>query len=977
MKFVGREDAMTTLHQQLQQSERVAISAVSGMGGIGKTELALQYAHHYKKERYPGGVCWLRARDENVGVQLVTYAKVQMELNPPDDFEPEKKLEQQVAYCWRNWDQELGDVLVILDDVVNYEEVADYLPPVDPRFKVLITTRQQWLGESFQRLELQVLDEPAALELLVSLVGESRIEAEAETAKALCEDLGRLPLGLELVGRYLKRKPDLSLETMRQRLGLEHRSLEKTKTSSEMTAKRGVKAAFELSWQELDADARILAGLLSLFAPAPISWSLVESCLSAKPKIVRTGCFSFPVFSSIVKRLQNLFKTRRNDEAENQETLSVSKIEDIRDEVLVNFSLLQRNEDGTYQLHPLIREFLRGKLEQDRICKVGKILPTLPEDLKLEEILKRSICQVMVAEAKEIPKTPTRENILEIAPAIPHIAEVAEKLTNWLTDDDLITPFTALDRFYAGQGFYSQAQPWCNQCLSVSQTRLGENHPLVATFLNNLANLYQSQGRYEEAEPLYLQALEMYKRILGENHPLVATSLNNLASLYKSQGRYEEAEPLLVQALEMRKRILGENDADVATSLNNRAELYNSQGRYEEAEPLYLQALEMYKRILGENHPNVATSLNNLAMLYNSQGRYQEAEPLLVQALEMKKRIFGENHPDVAQSLNNLAMLYKSQGRYEEAEPFYLQALEMYKRILGENHPDVATSLNNLAFLYYSQGRYEDAEPLYLQALETRKRILRENHPDVATSLNNLALLYYSQGRYEDAEPLYMQAWKMYKRIFGENHSRVALSLNNLALLYYSQGRYEEAEPFYLQALEMTKRIFGENHPDVASSLNNLAMLYYSQGRYEDAEPLYLQALEMFKRIFGENHPNVAQSLNNLAELYKSQGRYKEAEPLYLQAWKIRKRILGVNNPDVAQSLNNLAELYKSQGRYKEAEPLYLEALSIVPRLGENHPLTQAVLQNYSRFLQQVVRENRQEELSAEMSLEIMADMQE
>ncbi len=437
VNFVGREDAMTTLHEQLQQSERVAISAVSGMGGIGKTELALQYAHHHKKETYPGGVCWLQARDQNVGVQLVNYAKVQMELNPPDNFD----LAQQVAYCWRNWEPDQGDVLVILDDVVEYEKVADYLPPVDPRFKVLITTRKQWLGESFQKLELKVLDETAALELLVSLVGESRIEAEAETAKALCADLGYLPLGLELVGRYLKRKPDVSLETMRQRLGLEHRSLEKA--SPEMTAKQGVKAAFELSWQELDADARILAGLLSLFALAPISWSWVESCL---PEV---------------------------DEED---------LEDIRDDGLVNLSLLQRNEAGIYQLHSLIRRFLRDKL--DRICRVGKILPTLPEDLK------RSICQVMVAEAQKIKQTPTREDILAITPAIPHIAEVAGNLTDWLTDDDLTWPFIGLGRFYEGQGFYSQAEPWYQQCLLVSQTRLGDNHPDVATSLNNLAGLW-------------------------------------------------------------------------------------------------------------------------------------------------------------------------------------------------------------------------------------------------------------------------------------------------------------------------------------------------------------------------------------------------------------------------------------------------------------------------------------------------------
>jgi tetratricopeptide (TPR) repeat protein len=637
VKFVGREDAMNTLHEQLQQSERVVSSAVSGMGGIGKTELALQYAHQYKQERYPGGVCWLRARDENVGVQLVNYAKVQMELNPPDNLE----LDQQVAYCWRNWEPDKGDVLVILDDVVKYEAVADYLPPVDPRFKVLITTRQQWLGASFQRLELQGLDEAATLELLGSLVGESRIEAEAETAKALCEDLGRLPLGLELVGDYLKRKPDLSLEQMRQRLGLEHRSLEKT--STEMTAKLGVKATFELSWQELEADARILAGLLSLFAPAPISWSWVESCL---PEV---------------------------DEED---------LEDIRDDGLVNWSLLQRNEVGTYQLYPLIREFLRDKLENgliplpsplergkledlDRIGKVGKILPTLPEDLK------HSICQVMVAEAQKINETPTREDILAITPAIPHIAEVAEKLTDCLTDDDLISPFTGLGWFYQGQGFYSQAEPWHEQCLQVTQTRLGENHPLVASSLNNLAGCYYSQGRYQDAEPLLVQALEMRKRILGVNHPDVALSLNKLAELYRSQGRYSEAEPLYNKAIAIDRIALPENHPSLARDLNNLAELYRSQGRYSEAEPLVREAIAIDRIALPENHPSLATHLNNLAELYHSKGRYSEAEPLYYQVIAIDRIALPENHPSLATNLNNLASLYYSQGRYKEAEPLY------------------------------------------------------------------------------------------------------------------------------------------------------------------------------------------------------------------------------------------------------------------------------------------------------------------
>ncbi|MDB9313906.1 tetratricopeptide repeat protein, partial [Spirulina sp. CS-785/01] len=149
--------------------------------------------------------------------------------------------------------------------------------------------------------------------------------------------------------------------------------------------------------------------------------------------------------------------------------------------------------------------------------------------------------------------------------------------------------------------------------------------------------LYQA-GKYAEAIPLAEQILQIRRQVLGQEHPLVATSLNNLALLYESQGRYAEAEPLYRQALEMVKRLLGQEHPDVAQSLNNLAALYQSQGRYAEAEPLYRQALEMYKRLLGQEHPQVATSLNNLAALYQSQGRYAEAEPLYRQALEMYKR---------------------------------------------------------------------------------------------------------------------------------------------------------------------------------------------------------------------------------------------------------------------------------------------------------------------------------------------------
>ncbi|PPJ61468.1 tetratricopeptide repeat protein, partial [Cuspidothrix issatschenkoi] len=144
--------------------------------------------------------------------------------------------------------------------------------------------------------------------------------------------------------------------------------------------------------------------------------------------------------------------------------------------------------------------------------------------------------------------------------------------------------------------------------------QLGNDHPDVATSLNNLAGLYDSQGRYNDAEPLYLQSLDIRKRQVGNDHPDVATSLNNLALLYKSQGRFNDAELLYLQSLDIRKRQLGNDHPDVATSLDNLALLYYSQENYLKAEDLAQQALVIYQQKLGNKHPNT----QNVALIVKS-----------------------------------------------------------------------------------------------------------------------------------------------------------------------------------------------------------------------------------------------------------------------------------------------------------------------------------------------------------------------
>ncbi|KST62267.1 NB-ARC domain-containing protein [Mastigocoleus testarum BC008] len=801
------------------------------MGGIGKTELALQYALRYQ-DNYPGGLCWLQVRGKDLGVQIIDFGRRYLGVNPPDYLELD--LEGQVKYCWSHWKE--GAALIVLDDVPKYgnfyrENILPYLPPTQSRFKVLMTSRQR-PERGIRGIDLDVLSPEAALELLKVLAGSERIEVEIEAAQGLCKWLGYLPLALELVGRYLDNHPTLTLAKVLSRLEskrLAARALLQQEYGN-MTAPLGVAAAFELSWVELDEEAQKLGCLLSLFASAPFNWELVEQCLPD------------------------------TDEED---------LEDIRDGYLLKFNLLQLTSQKTYRIHPLVREFLQAKLAQ----------------LESALQLKHSFAGVMTAIStkciaggigKKIPETPTSKHIDSVKDAIPHLTEVAENLTSAISDEDLGWVFIGLGKFYQGQGLYRLAEPWYGKYVELIKSRCGENDPKYATSLAWLAFLYEIQGRYSEAEPLYEKGLEMRKQLFERDHPNVASSLNNLALLYYRQGRYSEAEPLYEEGLEMAKRLFEGDHPDVAASLDNLALLYERQRRYSEAEPLYEQAFEMTKRLFGGDHPDVATSLNNLAFIYDSQGRYSEAEPLYKQALEMRKRLFEGDHPDVALSLNNLAALYSAQGRYSEAELLYEEGLEMRKRLFEEDHPDVAVSLDNLAFMYSAQGRYSKAEPLYKQALEIRKRVLGEQHPDVVINLNNLALLYYRQRRYSEAEVLYEEGLEKGKWVLGDDHSNVATSLNNLANLYSSQGRYSEAKPLLQQALELYKRLFGDEHPWVATSLNNLAALYYRQGRYGEAQPLYERALEICKKWLGTEHPNTINVRNNLEYLRRKQKRNRK-----------------------------------------------------------------------------------------------------
>jgi nephrocystin-3 len=476
----------------------------------------------------------------------------------------------------------------------------------------------------------------------------------------------------------------------------------------------------------------------------------------------------------------------------------------------------------------------------------------------------------------------------------------------------------------------------------------------VALFLSFQAALHA------EAEPLYRRAISILWISFGENHPGVATALNNLAQLLQTTNRLAEAEPLMRRALVINEKNFGLEHPDVARNLNNLAELLRVTNRLAEAEPLYRRALAIFETSFGLEDPKVATGLNNLALLLQATNRLAEAEPLMRRAISILEKNLGENHPDVATALNNLAQLLLATNRLAEAEPLMRRVLAIFEKSSGAEHPQVAVGLNNLAALLQATNRLAEAEPLMRRALAIDEKSYGPEHPNVARDLSNLAVMYYKTDRLPEAEPLMGRVVSIFEKNYGSEHPNVATSLNNLAELLRATNRFAEAEPLYRRALAIDELSFGPEHFCVARDLNNLALLLYNMKRLREVEPLMRRALAINEKSFGQEHPEVATSLNNLAALLQATNRLAETEPLIRRALAIDEKSFGSEHPNVARDLGTLAALLQATKRLVEAEPLMRRHLEIFLKFtvstGHQHPHFQAAIENYAGLLSQMGR---------------------
>jgi tetratricopeptide (TPR) repeat protein/transcriptional regulator with XRE-family HTH domain len=744
--FTGRDSILQQLHDTLAHEHSATISqsyALSGLGGIGKTQTAIEYAYRYANDY--AAVFWISAEtNESIVSSFVAVAEL---LNLP---EKQDKEQSRVITAVTRWLTSHSDWLLIFDNVENIELVKSVLPPARCG-SLLFTSRRQALEFSAYVLDLERMTSEEGMRFLLhrarllaptaslaSLAPEDR-----EIAREIVTAMDGLPLALDQAGAYIEANQLSLAEYLELFQSSQMRLLDERDSHSDHPS--SVTRTFALAFEQLERNNPAAAELLTIcafLAPEAIPETFfIDGAKHLGPSFEKLAADPF-AFRTAIK-------------------------------ALLTYSLIQRNATPkTVTIHRLVQVVLK-----ERLSEAGQHI---------------WITRVIRAMTQLFPSEKVQTNYWLICEQLLSHAMMCITISDqWPEDIHKPTKLMSNIAIYLSyRAHFSEADSLFKKALHIRQHTSGPDHPLVAEVLYEMAYLNFSQGLYQQAEALFQRALHIRERAMGSEHPLVAEVLNRLAILYWQTGKYEQAEVLYQRTLLIRERALGSDHPKVASSLNNLAIVYKEQGLYEEAIPLFQQALRIWERSQVSNHPEAAYPLNNLADIYKEQGLYEEAIPLFQRALHIREQVIGPDHPLVAMPLNNLADIYKEQGLHEEAKLFYERALYIWEQGLGPDHPDIAYALNGLANLYREQSLYELARPLYQRVLTLRQSL---QHFDVADSLHDIAYFHELQHQTIEALSLYQQALTIREKALGPHHPKTNVTRTAYVQLLRELGRVEEA----------------------------------------------------------------------------------------------------------------------------------------------------------------------------------------
>lgn len=658
----------TTLHEtgKAAVTASSATAALHGMGGVGKTQLALNYSWDYRDEY--AGVWWFRAEDlsrlqqdcqqfcERCGIQVNTG--------------------EEHHQAVKRWLQEQPRWLLVYDNAeAQYGERKETLHPFLPGgdHHVLITSRNNCWDGLARPIELDVWDEEQALEFL-----RKRLEKATDgELRALCRALGGLPLALEQACAYIV-KVGVSVDGYCKALAdwEKGEGLLDRKDSLASGYSHSVLATLSLAFGRLSEGARDLLRLCGWCAAEPI------------PESVFLGGERF---------LPEALKKIVTDELCWREVVAELSGYALAQVVVIDLTPHGANERVTEQallLHRLTQEAIRRRISEPEIdCRgvICLLLRAYPADGMHPHLW--ATCKALTPHVRFFDAYYEME-VVPVQAYVWLLARVAIYL-------------------HFSSGLYEDSIRLLRRGLEISQKDLGEEHPDTLALMNNLSGMLQMKGDLEGALILQKQDFRASMRNFGLKHHWTLSSMCNLGELLRVKGDLNSARTIQEKVLKIRRREFGEDDLETLIVANNLALVLKDQGCLAEAADLHIMIHEKRFQSLGASHPSTLSSMNNFAEVLRAMDDLSNARKLQEIILESLKQSLGEEHVSTIIAMGNLASTLQKERDFVGARVLQERVLDFFRRQHGIEHQHTSTSAFNLFNNFLESGAHEEAQELF------------------------------------------------------------------------------------------------------------------------------------------------------------------------------------------------------------------------------------------------------------------------
>ncbi|MFI0538632.1 FxSxx-COOH system tetratricopeptide repeat protein [Streptomyces sp. WSLK1-3] len=779
--------------------------ALVGLGGVGKSQLAADYARTVLAEGTVDVVVWVTATERSAIVDRLAQAG--RELCGTGLKDPDQAARAFLAWLAPKRSAAPPRWLVVLDDLTLPEDMDGLWPPASPHGRTLVTTRRQdaaLIGLSRNRLQVGLFTpEQAIAYLREALAAYERIESDEDLA-ALAADLGHLPLALSQAAAYLA---DTGSTIGAYRQALADRATVLHDLAPDLLPDQqthAVAAAWALSIDHADTLkpeglARPLLQLAACLDPYGIPATVLTS-RPARTYLAHHRTRELPAESSI-------------ESAAKGEPVSAAEAERA-------FSALRRLSLLTYT-------------------------PDTPATaVRVHQLLQHAVRDTLTPAQRYETAHAAADALFDAWPDIerdPRLAQALRANTTALTahaEAELHRPQAHQVLYHSGHslgraGQVSSARNHFRRLVVSTSTHLGEDHPYTLAACSNLAQWRGEVGDVAGAVSAYTDVLEDMIRVLGEDHPHTLTTRSNLAGWQGTAGDAAGAASAYSDLLTAQIRVQGADHPDTLTTRGNLARWQGELGDAAGAATAFADLLQDMIRVLGEDHPHTLTTRSSLAKWQGAAGDAAGAACAYTDLLAARIRVLGEDHPHTLTTRSNLAKSRGEAGDATGAATAYTDVLEDMIRVLGEDHPVTLTTRNNLAYWRGEAGDAAGAAAAYAELLTARRRILSEDHPDTLITRVNLAGWRGEAGDAAGAAAAFGDVLQDMIRILGEDHPHTLTTRMNLAGWKGEAGDTAGAAAAFADLLQDMIRILGEDHPHTRTTRGSLAY-WWRKGLEDD-----------------------------------------------------------------------------------------------------------------------------------------------